>query len=311
MTQRAIARVAVDWQVEAQPGASPADAALHRSAPSPGSRSALPVQFAERRRVSPPPRRARRRPPAPRGCSGCPRATPTAFPGELRLLSGTLDGVLVAQQTASNLHVAPGSTVTVARPGSHAGQRHRGRRRRPSLRRFAVPEGRRACRARRPRRRPDNVIILPQSTFARVEAPILASRPELIKTQIHVTLSHALPEQSRARPLTTSPSRAHNLESRLTGTGLVGDNLGAALDTARKDALYAQILFLFLGVPGSDPGRARHGADRLGRRRPAPARRGAAAHPRSLDAHARADRAGRDAVRRRASACSSASARRC
>ena len=46
-------------------------------------------------------------------------------------------------------------------------------------------------------------------------------------------------------------SRARNLESRLTGTGLVGDNLGVALDTARKDALYAQILFLFLGVPGA------------------------------------------------------------
>jgi putative ABC transport system permease protein len=30
----------------------------------------------------------------------------------------------------------------------------------------------------------------------------------------------------------------------------VGDNLGTALDQARQDALYAQLLFLFLGVPG-------------------------------------------------------------
>ena len=45
--------------------------------------------------------------------------------------------------------------------------------------------------------------------------------------------------------------KAHNLEGQLAGSGLVGDNLGVALDSARKDALYAQILFLFLGVPGA------------------------------------------------------------
>ncbi|MFJ3310370.1 FtsX-like permease family protein [Streptomyces sp. NPDC086549] len=44
---------------------------------------------------------------------------------------------------------------------------------------------------------------------------------------------------------------AHNLEARSAGTALVGNNVGAALDSARQDALYAQILFLFLGVPGA------------------------------------------------------------
>jgi putative ABC transport system permease protein len=44
---------------------------------------------------------------------------------------------------------------------------------------------------------------------------------------------------------------ARNLEARLAGSGLVGDNLGATLSAARADALYAQILFLFLGVPGA------------------------------------------------------------
>ncbi|MCZ1002695.1 hypothetical protein O1M63_39375 [Streptomyces mirabilis] len=44
---------------------------------------------------------------------------------------------------------------------------------------------------------------------------------------------------------------AHNLEARASGGVIVGDNLGAALDSARQDALYAQILFLFLGVPGA------------------------------------------------------------
>src|SRR5258708_31557211 len=39
------------------------------------------------------------------------------FPSELRLLIGSLDGVLVAQQTASNLHVTVGDTVTIQRIG--------------------------------------------------------------------------------------------------------------------------------------------------------------------------------------------------
>src|SRR5207249_10652675 len=44
---------------------------------------------------------------------------------------------------------------------------------------------------------------------------------------------------------------AHNLEARLAGRGTVGDNLGAQLDANRSDSLYAQLLFLFLGVPGA------------------------------------------------------------
>src|SRR3984893_617182 len=39
------------------------------------------------------------------------------FPSELRLLIGSLDGVLVAQQTASNLHVTIGDIVTIQRIG--------------------------------------------------------------------------------------------------------------------------------------------------------------------------------------------------
>jgi putative ABC transport system permease protein len=83
-----------------------------------------------------------------------------------------------------------------------------------------------------------------------VQAPIIASRPELIHTQVHVRLSHAL-ASSPSAAFDDVIARAHNLESRLTGTGLVGDNLGVALDSARQDALYAQILFLFLGLPGA------------------------------------------------------------
>src|SRR5256885_14427834 len=39
------------------------------------------------------------------------------FPGTIRDLAGAGTGVLVAQQTAANLRVAPGDTVTIGRAG--------------------------------------------------------------------------------------------------------------------------------------------------------------------------------------------------
>jgi putative ABC transport system permease protein len=247
MTQRAIARVAVDWQVEAQPGTSPS-AVLATVRAFPGVTRALPVQFAAAASLTATTQGSTQTTGAAQ-VLGLPRGYAGAFPGELRLLSGTLDGVLVAQQTASNLHVAPGSTVTVARPGTTpTNVRVAGVVDLPYadslFQNVGAPPG---AQAQAP---PDNVILLPESTFRRVEAPILAGRPELIKTQVHAILSHALPSSPSAA-FDDVASRAHNLESRLTGTGRVGDNLGAALDSARQDALYAQILFLFLGVPGA------------------------------------------------------------
>ncbi len=247
MTHRAIARVPIDWQVEAQPGANPASL-LASVANYPAVTRALPVRFATAASLSATTQGSTQTTGAAR-VLGLPPGYAAAFPGELRLLSGSLDGVLVAQQTASNLHVAPGSTVSVARPGTT-----------PVdvvvggvvdlpyidslFQTVGAPPG---AQAKAP---PDNVILLPQATFDRVQAPILSGRPELIRTQIHATLSHKLPSSPSAA-FDDVAARAHNLEGRLTGTGLVGDNLGAALDTARKDALYAQILFLFLGVPGA------------------------------------------------------------
>jgi putative ABC transport system permease protein len=247
MTHRAIARVAVDWQVEAQPGANPASllATVHSY---PGVRQALPVQYAGAPSLTATTRGSTQTTGAAR-VLGLPPGYASAFPGELRLLSGSLGGVLVAQQTASNLHVAPGDKVTVALPGGKSAHVTVGGvvdlpYVDSLFQKVGAPPGAQLSAP------PDNVILLPQFEFARVEAPVLASRPELIKTQIHTILSHALPSSPSAA-FDTVAARAHNLESRLTGAGLVGDNLGVALDTARKDALYAQILFLFLGVPGA------------------------------------------------------------
>jgi putative ABC transport system permease protein len=247
MTQRAIARVVVDWQVEAQPGANPAGV-LTQVRAFPGVKQALPVQFATSPGLAATINGSTQTTGAAR-VLGVPPGYGAAFPGELRLLSGTLDGVLVAQQTASNLHVAPGSTVTIALPGAKSANVTVGGvvdlpYADSLFQKVGAPPGSQATAP------PDNVILLPRSEFARVEAPIIASRPELVKTQVHATLSHALPSSPSAA-FDDVASRARNLQSRLTGAGLVGDNIGAALDTARKDALYAQILFLFLGVPGA------------------------------------------------------------
>src|SRR6202035_4421262 len=48
---------------------------------------------------------------------GLPDGYASAFPGELRVLAGDPSGVLVAQQTAANLHAGPGDTVTIGRAG--------------------------------------------------------------------------------------------------------------------------------------------------------------------------------------------------
>ena len=57
------------------------------------------------------------RTPAPAWCSGCHRVTERCFPAEIRTLVGADTGVLLAQQTAANLHAAPGDTITIGRAG--------------------------------------------------------------------------------------------------------------------------------------------------------------------------------------------------
>lgn len=247
MTQRAIARVAVDWQVQAQPGSAPSRV-LSEVRSFPSVRTALPVTFLTSPGLSATVAGSAQSTGAAR-VLGLPTGYSSAFPGELRLLSGRLNGPLLAQQTASNLHAAPGTTVHVALPG--------GRRQYVTIagvvdlpaadslfQKVGAPPGAQLSAP------PDNVLLLPQPTFARVVATVAHGRPELITTQVHVGLAHHLPASPSAA-FSGITARAHNLESRLAGAGIVGDNLGVALDSARSDALYAQILFLFLGVPGA------------------------------------------------------------
>jgi putative ABC transport system permease protein len=247
MTARATRTVAVDWQVETQPGADPAEV-LAATTAAPGVRAALPVSFATVPALT-----------ATDGGGtqttgaavvlGLPDDYRTTFPGELRTLAGADNGVLLAQQTAANLHAFPGSTVTLTRPGlPPVSERVAGIVELPQANSLFQKVG--APPQSQPTAPPDNVILLPAAQFQQAIGPLVSTRPDLVTTQIHATRTHALPTDP-STAFTTVTAAAHNLEATLAGAGRVGDNLGAALDAARGDSLYARVLFLFLGLPAA------------------------------------------------------------
>lgn len=242
MTQRAVRSVAVDWQVEVQPGADP-NAALSLVRTAPGVRSAVPVGFAHTSAFTATVQGSTQTT-GPGMLLGLPDGYRTLFPGEVRSLTGRPTGVLLAQQTASNLHAAPGSTVGIRLPGAGVRQvRVDGVVDLPQADSLFQKVG--APTQSQPTAPPDNVVLVPAAQFAS-----LTHRATDVTTQIHVARDAALPHDPAAA-FTSVTRAAHNLEAKGTGSVLVGDNLGAALDSARQDALYAQILFLFLGVPGA------------------------------------------------------------
>jgi putative ABC transport system permease protein len=171
------------------------------------------------------------------------------FPAELRPLIGSLDGVLVAQQTAANLHVTVGDTVTIERLGlPPATVRIDGVVDLPQadslFQAVGVPAG------TAPQAPPDNVLVLPRNRWRELFDPQAAARPDSVRTQLHVRIARALPADPNAA-YTYVRQLANNVEARIAGSGIVGDNLAARLGGARQDALYARVLFLFLGLPGA------------------------------------------------------------
>jgi putative ABC transport system permease protein len=247
MTQRAIQQVAVDWQVETQPGADPANVlnVLRNGSP---VTTALPVGYA----ATPGLTATHAGTTLSTGAGlmlGLPPGYQSAFPGELRVLTGAASGVLIAQQTAANLHASVGDVITIQRTGMSPAQvRVDGIVDLPQADSLFQRVG--AVAGAQPSAPPDNVLLLPAALWHQAFDPLAGRRPDLVRTQIHVRLRHNLPTDPAAA-FTTVTAAANNAEARLAGAGLVGDNLGAALGAARQDALYAQILFLFLGVPGA------------------------------------------------------------
>jgi putative ABC transport system permease protein len=242
MTGRAVRSVAVDWQVEVQPGADPnAVRSLVQAAG--GTRAALPVGFARTTGFTATVGGSTQTT-GPGVALGLPAGYRSHFPDELRTLSGSGTGVLLAQQTASNLHAAPGDTIGVRLPGAGLRQvRVDGVVDLPQADSLFQKVG--APAQSQPTAPPDNVVLLPAARFAS-----LTHGATGVTTQIHVARDARLPADPAAA-FSSVTGAAHNLEAKSAGSSLVGNNLGAALDSARQDALYAQILFLFLGVPGA------------------------------------------------------------
>lgn len=242
MTQRAIRSVAVDWQVEVQPGADP-NAVRSLVQATAGTRAALTVGFARTTGFTASVGGSTQTT-GPGVALGLPADYRSHFPDELRTLSGSGNGVLLAQQTASNLHAAPGDTIGVRLPGAGLRQvRVDGVVDLPQADSLFQKVG--APPQSQPTAPPDNVVLLPAARFAS-----LTRGATDITTQIHVARDARLPADPAAA-FSSVTGAAHNLEAKSAGSALVGNNLGAALDSARQDALYAQILFLFLGVPGA------------------------------------------------------------
>jgi putative ABC transport system permease protein len=247
MTKQASVGVPVDWQVQVAAGTNPAQATRAISA-TPGALRSLPVEYGNTPGFSANTAGSVQTTGSGKVLGLSPGYT-AAFPGEIRFLVGSHDGVLLAQQTAANLHAGIGTQVTVHRPGF------------PSVRvkvdgivdlpaadsmfqAIGVPPG------SAPQAPPDNVMLLPAAIWHQFFDPVAKASPGQVHLQYHVDLSPNLaPDPASA--FNDLLARAKNLEARLAGGALVGNNLGAVLDAARKDALYAQLLFLFLGIPGA------------------------------------------------------------
>jgi putative ABC transport system permease protein len=102
-----------------------------------------------------------------------------------------------------------------------------------------------------PQAPPDNVLLLPMDAWQRLFGAEAAAGARGLHSQLHVALAHDdLPGDPGAAVVQVEGA-ARNLEARLAGNALVADNLAARLEGVRADALYAKVLFLFLGAPGA------------------------------------------------------------
>ncbi|KAA0016354.1 ABC transporter permease [Antrihabitans cavernicola] len=247
MTSRSVQQVAVDWQVAVQPGADPA-AVLTTVRADPHVAQALPVQYGSTTGLAATVGGATLTTGAGR-VVGIPPGYAGTFAGEFRYLTGAHDGVLIAQQTAANLHAAPGDRISIGRTGlPPATVTVAGIVDLPQANALFQKVG--APATAQPPAPPDNVVIMPTPLWDTIFGPLAATHPDQVQTQVQALTRRELPPDPAAA-YTAVTGSAHHLEATLAGGGVIGDNLGTALGAARQDASYAQLLFLFLGAPGA------------------------------------------------------------
>jgi putative ABC transport system permease protein len=243
MTEQAVAAVPVDWQVLLSDGSSTAHT-IQTIRSAPGVETTLPVAYADvfgfRSSTA-----GTVRTTGSGKLLGLPSGFARSFSGEIRPLLGSTSGVLLAQQTAANLGASVGSRVSIRRPGlPPVSLVVEGIVDLPAADQLFQAIG--VASGVAPTAPPDNVMLVPDVTWRHLFA---GSPPGTTSTEIFTELSHVLPADPGAA-FSQVIGRAKNLEASLAGGGLVGDNLAAQLDGARSDAIYAQLLFLFLGLPG-------------------------------------------------------------
>jgi putative ABC transport system permease protein len=247
MTQRALGDVAVDWQIQIVPGADTV-ALIKQLRSGAKVRTADQVGYANVTGF--------------RATTGSTTQTTGAgkvlgiipsywkdFPAEVRSMLGATEGVLIAQQTAANLHVAVGDSLSVIRAGMPPVEtRVDGVIDLPQadalFQAIGVPPG------ASPQAPPDNVLVVPMATWRSWFDSQGAPRSDAAQMELHVRLDHTLPPDPGNAFLFVQ-RLARNFEARAAGSAIVGDNLAARLDGVREDALYARVLFLFLGLPGA------------------------------------------------------------
>jgi putative ABC transport system permease protein len=251
MTQRAIAGVPVDWQIELRTGADVAavNTAVAAAASVTDLRAVLYGRSTGLRATTGLAGQTTEQTTGPGRVLGLPADYATVFPRQIELLLGTMDGALVAQQTASNLHVGPGDSVTVGRAGQPpATVTVSGVVSLPNADSMFQLVG--IVGGTGPTAPPDNVLLLPDAQFHALFDAQEAALPDSVRTQLHVRLAHGQLPPDPGAAFFNVERAAHNLEARTAGSVVVGNNLAARLAGARADALYSQVLFLFLGGPG-------------------------------------------------------------
>ena len=247
MTMRAIGGVPVDWQVEILPGTDRAAviAELHRAARPTASALVGYATVAGFKATTGPTDQTT----GSGKVLGLPPNYHQTFPHQMRLLAGSWNGALLAQQTAANLHVGVGDVVGIERSGlTPVTVAVAGIVSLPNadsmFQAIGLPKG------AAPQAPPDNVALLPLAQWHAMFDPQQTIRPDLVRMQLHLRLPHADLAGDPGIAWTQVTRRANHFEARVAGSAMIGDNLGARLAGAQADSLYARVLFLFLGVPG-------------------------------------------------------------
>jgi putative ABC transport system permease protein len=247
MARRAVASLPVDWQVLVGPGADPAMVidAIGKAARCDSLQS---VSYADTEGFAATTGETSQTT-GPGKVLGLDADYRRIFQGQIELNLGSWDGVMAASQTAANLHITPGDTVTIQRVGMSAVEVE-------IAGVVALPNADSMFQAigvsknLAPQAPPDNVLLMPMQQWRAIFGPQSSARPDTVRTEIHVRFDRSILPPDPSAAYIEAQRTANSFEARVAGSAALTNNLAAQLDAVRADALYVRVLFLFLGIPG-------------------------------------------------------------